>query len=352
MDRIDAKMTEGLLGGVFSGATLLVAREEDILYQGAWGQGVELTTLFDLSSLTKAIVTTTLTMILCQEEKLTLDQTVHHYWKGLDQPEKKKMTVRHLLKHMAGFPWWRPYFQELQKEHPEMLGTRQAYDAILEKVNQEALDYPIGYKKIYTDLGYMVLGRLVEEVSGQRLDHYFTERIKTPLGLQESFFHPLEEVLPLPPERFAPTEDCPWRKKVLCGEVHDDNAYAMGGVAGHAGLFQTIGDVHRYVQALIKAYSGDSSWLAPDIVQNFIGERLRLKLGWDTPAEKDSQAGVNFSRNTIGHLGFTGCSLWVDLEKKYWVILLTNRIHPSRNNNAIQIFRPAIHDLIYGTIFS
>jgi CubicO group peptidase (beta-lactamase class C family) len=153
----------------------------------------------------------------------------------------------------------------------------------------------------------------------------------------------------------APTERCEWRKKILCGEVHDDNAYAMGGVAGHSGLFSSAADVNLLLSSLRDAYLGKNSFLPEAIVREAftrdktVAQSTRT-LGWDTPSPTGSAAGTRFSKNTIGHLGFTGTSVWLDLDKAVHVVLLSNRVHPSRNNDKIKDFRPVIHDLVMEAI--
>jgi CubicO group peptidase (beta-lactamase class C family) len=159
--------------------------------------------------------------------------------------------------------------------------------------------------------------------------------------------HKLQPLL----EQYAPTERCPWRKRVLCAEVHDDNAYAMGGVAGHAGLFAPIADVDRLVSVLLACYRGEHSFLPSALVQEFCTREGSVAdstwaLGWDTPSPQHSSAGELFSPHSVGHLGFTGTSIWIDLEKQIHVIVLSNRVHPRRDNDKIQAFRPVLHDAI------
>ncbi|MGH7961648.1 MAG: serine hydrolase, partial [Candidatus Binatia bacterium] len=175
------------------------------------------------------------------------------------------------------------------------------------------------------------------------------------LGLQTTAFVDLEMMrrrkLQPVPEMFAPTEQCPWRKRLLCGEVHDDNAYAMGGVAGHAGLFSTVDDVNQLVSCLLACYRGESTWLPSALVREFWTRDDRVPgstwaLGWDTPSPHGSSAGEFFSPHSIGHLGFTGASLWIDLDRQVQVIVLSNRVHPRRDNEKIKAFRPVLHDAI------
>ena len=156
-------------------------------------------------------------------------------------------------------------------------------------------------------------------------------------------------------EMIASTERCPWRQRVLCGEVHDDNAYAMGGVSGHAGLFSSARDLHQFILLLVECYHGGNGFLTPDLVREFWTQDRTVPgstwaLGWDTPSLKGSSSGQYFSQQSVGHLGYTGTSIWIDLRRDIHVILLTNRIHPTHGNERIREFRPLIHDLIMKAI--
>jgi CubicO group peptidase (beta-lactamase class C family) len=157
-------------------------------------------------------------------------------------------------------------------------------------------------------------------------------------------------------EMIAPTENCPWRKKILCGEVHDDNAYAMGGVAGHAGLFSSARDIHALLACLNRCLHGKDNFLPKDLLEEFLAKDEKVPnstcaLGWDTPSPDKSASGANFSPRSVGHLGFTGTSIWWDIEKNCHIILLSNRVHPTRKNEKIKDFRPHVHDLIMNVMF-
>jgi CubicO group peptidase (beta-lactamase class C family) len=184
------------------------------------------------------------------------------------------------------------------------------------------------------------------------LPQYVEQHFYRPLSLQKTFFIEGNRQDQYSPHDFAPTEECPWRTKVIQGEVHDENAHALGGYSGHAGLFGTAEEVYEIVTLLREHYLGiRQDYLNPEMVRTFFTRQTRAEgstwaLGWDTPSLKDSSSGRFFSENSVGHLGFTGTSVWMDLEKDVVVILLTNRIHPTRDNEKIKTFRPELHDTV------
>jgi CubicO group peptidase (beta-lactamase class C family) len=211
---------------------------------------------------------------------------------------------------------------------------------------KEPLVHPIGSRVVYSDIGFMILAWLIEEICGNQLDHFVSEMIFSPLGLDNLFFIDLKAARK--PGVFAATEQCNWRRQLQSGQVHDENAYVVGGVQGHAGLFGIALDVHSLLSHLLSTYHGQPSTqlFQPDMVRLFF-RRLAgsdRALGFDTPSLSDSSSGQFFSRNSVGHLGFTGTSFWMDLDRSIIVILLTNRVHPTRDNEAIKAFRPKLHD--------
>ena len=355
MSRIAEEILKAIEQKVFPGAALLVASKGDVLYREFFGNATLLPspepvaekTLFDIASLTKPVSTAMLTLAAVKEKGLPLNGTVSRYLEGFREEDKGKITIRHLLKHTSGLPAWRPYYEEIAREHPNAVGKRESRQHYLEKISQEPLDMPVAYQRIYSDLGFILLGILIEDFWGMTLDQIFLGNVATPLEMKDTFYIPAGAREPRPYERFAATEESVWRKKLIRGEVHDDNAYTLGGIAGHAGLFSTVDDLHRFLVAFEKGYRDQHPLLSRDLVHEFVGPKVKLKLGWDTPSQDDSQAGKYFSKNSIGHLGYTGCSFWADLDQDFHVILLTNRVHPSSKNEAIKEFRPKIHDIIY-----
>jgi CubicO group peptidase (beta-lactamase class C family) len=320
-------------------------------------------TVFDLASLTKPIATTTSLMLLASEGKLAVDDPVAKFLPAFADREKDGVTLRHLLTHSAGLKPWRAFHdlvrQKERKTGQYLLGTAEARELILDRVLRSAPVHEPGEAAVYGDLDFMALGAVVEAVSGERLDAFFRTRIAEPLGLRDSFFVPL--ALPTPesrPEglaaaekrRVAATEECRWRDKILWGEVHDPNAWAMGGVAGHAGLFATADDVMRFAKVMLDAWHGRSAFLPQEIARQFFARQdlpagSDWALGWDTPVPGHSSAGQYFKQPSIGHLGFTGTSLWIDLEAGCAVVLLTNRVHLVAKKSKFGL-RPIVHDLI------
>ena len=362
---------EALIQGVFPGAVLLVARGEEIVCEYAFGSRslvptsspMQINTIFDIASLTKPLATTVGVMLLVNEKTIGLKDLVTQFFPAFGSSGKNDITVRHLLNHSSGLPAWKPYYLDVVENERQgktnfvASGTAKQY--VFEQICRETPISEPGVESLYSDLGFIVLGEILEAVSGKPLDRFCQERIFKPLDLRSTFFVDLtqlstQQFQPME-EMIAPTEDCPWRRKVLCGEVHDDNAYVMGGVAGHAGLFSSARDIHRLLALLNSCLRGENSFLPQSLIQKFLIKDRSVKnatyaLGWDTPSENHSSSGKYFSAHSVGHLGFTGTSIWWDLEKNCHVVLLSNRVHPSRTNEKIKEFRPYIHDLIMKTL--
>jgi serine-type D-Ala-D-Ala carboxypeptidase len=364
---------EAIAQGIFPGAVLLVGKEDEIVYEQAFGwrslvpakSVMQTSTIFDLASLTKPLATTIAIMLLVSENKLRLDDGVTRFCPTFGVFGKDAVTVRHLLSHCSGLPAWKPYYEQIIKGEQDgkidFVASPAAKQYVYEQVHRERPLTPPGTQSLYSDLGFIVLGEIVETISGNTLDRFCQETIFKPLALTSTSFVNLNrfktgQIQPVH-ESMAPTEDCPWRKKVLCGEVHDDNAYAVGGVAGHAGLFSSARDIYQIVARLSRCFRGQDEFLPQALVQEFLSRDQTVRhstfaLGWDTPSESQSASGEFFSPRSVGHLGFTGTSIWWDLEKNCYVILLSNRVHPARTNEKIREFRPHIHDLIMKTVNS
>ena len=297
-------------------------------------------TIYDAASLTKAVVTTTLVAMQVEAGRIALDLPVARYvpeWNAGPNPEwRKRVTVRHLLTHSSGLPAHKDYFLTIHSER----------EAIADICN-ESLEYEPGTKTVYSDLGFILLGEILERVTGRTVDQLARERIFGPLGMANTQFNPPKALV----SRIAPTEDdAAFRKHLLRGEVHDENAFAMGGVAGHAGMFATAPDLAAFCQMLLNggSYAHQRLLIRATLTQFLAPQALAANtrtLGWMVPTA-DSTSGRYFSARSFGHLGFTGTSIWIDPDRQLFVILLTNRVYPTRANDKIATVRPAVHDAI------
>jgi len=312
-------------------------------------------TVYDLASLTKAVVTSLLVMKAVEAGRLALDQPLGEHLSALaDRPE---VTLRRVLSHSGGFPAHRKFYEDLFAVAGPSPSHRAA---IIARAAAEPLAYPPGSRSIYSDLGFILLGALVEQALSGRLDVLAAQLIFEPLRLPSLGFFALPGNARSMGGPLAPTERCPVRGRLVVGEVHDLNAYAMGGVAGHAGLFGTAGDLLRLAQALSAAYHGRGWEGSPPLVgAELLRELWRpalvpgstWRLGWDGPAATGSLAGTRLSRQAVGHLAFTGCSLWIDPDAEACVIVLTNRVHPDvRDDPRFRRLRPQVNDEALGAI--
>jgi uncharacterized protein YbbC (DUF1343 family)/CubicO group peptidase (beta-lactamase class C family) len=343
-EEVDRVLDEFRERGAFPGGVLAVGTQGGLLHLHPLGRltyeadapRVNAGTLYDLASLTKVVATTTMAMILVEEGRLDLDQPVHERLPGFQGPGKEAVTIRHLLTHSSGLPAVAPLFREVQGKA-----------AFLERIEAMDLEYPPGSRSVYSDLGIILLGEILEQAAGQPLEDFVRTRVFEPLGMRDTQFRP-------PPalrSRIAPTEFDPWRGRLIQGEVHDENAFALGGVAPHAGLFSTAGDLARFAQMLLNGGALEGHCIiSRDTIDLFtrragIPESDRA-LGWDTKSAEGSSAGTLFSPRSFGHTGFTGTSIWIDPDRKIYVILLTNRVHPTRENNLIREARPAVADAV------
>ena len=330
--------------GAFPGGVLAVGHRGSPVHLHAFGwltydahsPSVSAGTIYDLASLTKVVATTTMAMILVDEGRLGLDQPVQELLPGFTGPGKEAVTVRHLLTHSSGLPAVAPLYQEIR--------GREAY---LERIQAMDLEYPPGSRSVYSDLGIILLGEILERTAGQPLEAFVRERVFVPLGMHGTRFRPPAELWP----RIAPTEFDPWRGRLLQGEVHDENAFALGGVAPHAGLFGTAGDLARFAQMLLNGGILEGRRIVSKETVALFTRRAGIPdsdraLGWDTKSAEGSSAGTLFSPRSFGHTGFTGTSIWMDPEQQIFVILLTNRVYPTRENNLIREARPAVADAV------
>jgi beta-N-acetylhexosaminidase len=339
-------------GGAFPGAVLAVGRHGRLALVAPVGhygvddpRPVEAGTLYDLASLTKVVGLTTACMVLVDEGKLALDAPIQRYVREFRGPMKDGVTIRHLLTHSAGLSAGLPLYAATT--------TRRA---ALAAVDTTTLLAPPGTTYRYSDLSAIVLTQAVERVTGQPFDRWLFERVFGPLGMPATRF--------LPPEswrdRIAPTEhDTVFRHRWLRGEVHDESAARLGGVSGNAGLFSNVLDLSRFAALLLNGGAWDTLQLIrAETVAEFTARQnipagSTRALGWDTPPDppdSTASAGTRASPRAFGHTGFTGTSLWLDPERDLFIILLTNRVHPTRANRAILHVRPQVADLVVGAL--
>ena len=351
--QIDAVIEEHITFGAFPGAVVLIARSGMIVKHTSYGMAMEiptrramtLSTIFDLASLTKAVVTALLAMRLVEQNLWRLDDSLKRFLPRFNEPTIK---IKHLLTHTAGLPPWANLF---------WLGAGK--EKVLEQIYENRWPiasalFPPGQLVLYSDLGFILLGEAIEKVAGVKLDRLAREWIFTPLGMKDTMFNPADDLK----SRIAATEDDPTRGGVLIGMVHDENAWAMGGVSGHAGLFSTAADLAIYAQMLLNSgLYGEERVLSSRSIQLMTspqteGLNERRGLGWLLQGKKTVSAGDLFSESAFGHTGFTGTSLWIDPRYRLIVVLLTNRVHPARERGVTEIrrIRALVNNLTVGAI--
>ena len=347
---VDKLMQQAVSDSVFPGAVLLFGIDHTFLFSKAYGhytydknsRQVTTNSIFDLASVSKVVGTTTAAMILVDRGKLNLDEKVIAYLPEFNNNGKDKITIRNLLLHNSGLPAFKKYYDKYSTA-----------DEVINDIMNLKLIYEPGTKYVYSDLGMITLQKVIEKISGMPLDKFLYENLFKPLGMDLTMYNPPKELK----QNCVPTElDDFWRMRLLQGEVHDERAYMLNRVAGHAGLFSTAEDLSKFVRMLLDGgkYNGKQI-ISKKIIDEWTTKQSGLSdrgLGWDTRSKEKSSSGKYFSMNSFGHTGYTGTSIWVDKDTKLFVILLTNRVHPTRKNRKIIEFRPIIHNAIYESIFS
>lgn len=349
----DRVLAEAIAARAFPGCAYGVLAKGQIVCQGALGHftyddtapAVQPDTVYDIASVTKVAATTAAAMLLHQRGQLDLETPIGDLLPGFIVGREhgtfaRHVKVRHLLAHNAGLPGYVEFF----REHKTPAGL---FRACLEL----PIEAPPGARAEYSDPGFILLGKALEVVAGEYLPQFAQREIFDPLGMGATCFCPrLSARHSIPPTE----EDNTLRFRTIQGEVQDENAYILHGAAGHAGLFSNVPDLLRFAAEILAAAGNPadaqpSRLFQPATIRRF-AERQEPEgnshaLGWDTPSE-NSSSGRHFSPGSIGHLGFSGCSLWIDLEAAVAVVLLTNRTWPGRSNQAIRQVRPAFHDAI------
>lgn len=346
-------MDAGVAGQAFPGGVACISwREGDELVYVDVAAGklragepeVKPATPYDLASITKPIVAMA-ALRLVATGKLSLDTRTDTVVSDVRGGVGGAATLEALLCHRAGLAAWGGLYLDV----PHDAGTAAARRWILSEASRRPAE---GETRgaVYSDLGYLIAGEVIARIAGDKLDKIVARAVTEPLNISREVFYPAA----MPPDRraqivreAAPTEYCEWRGRLIRGEVHDENCAAFGGVAGNAGLFGTARGVAVFGRACLDSQLGRSDFLPKDLLDRALAPRddnSTLRLGWDTKSPKDSSAGRRMSDRAFGHLGFTGTSLWCDPERDLVIVLLTNRVHPSRANERIKGFRPGFHD--------
>lgn len=337
---IDRVVARGIKAGGFPGASVVVGRRGAAVYQRGFGKlgwtassaaVAPERTIYDLASLTKVVGTATAAMVLYDEGRLDLDAPVARYLPAFSGGLKDSVTVRHLLTHRSGLPAGRDLWRLAHT-------PAEAKSLVLET----PLACRPGQCFVYSDLGADVMAWVVEAIAGQGLDSFLRERVFEPLGMNDTFFRPAADLR----DRVAPTEVSPPRGYPIRGEVHDENAWALGGVAGHAGLFSTASDLSIFAQMMLNGGEYGGVRIASDSAVALFTRRTSgtRALGWDT-ADGEGSSGIYLDAGAYGHTGFTGTSIWIDPNREMFVILLTNRVHAARARRPAKVIADVRADL-------
>ncbi|MBA3707008.1 MAG: serine hydrolase [Bacteroidetes bacterium] len=355
---VDDLVSKGIINNNYPGAQLLIGDKNNIIYNKSYGNftydefsnPVTDESMFDLASVTKVVATTSAIMKLYQEQKLNLSDKVLYYIPEFANHDKENITVLNLLLHNSGLIAFVPFYK-----------TYSDKGDVLNAIYNIGLNYPTGTKYLYSDLNAILLGIIVERISGMNLDEYCKQNIFFPLDMKSTTFVPAENLK----NRILPTEyDNYWRNRLLQGEVHDETTAILGGISGNAGLFSNATDLYKFLKMMMN----NGEYLNPytaglknekifeqGIVEMFtkrftdVSYENSRALGWDTKPLASSTryripCGEMISDNCFGHTGFTGTSVWCDRDRNLIIIFLTNRVYPSRENYGIREIRPEIHN--------
>ncbi len=350
--KLDICLTNALKNKVFSGCSVGIFKvgkkriEKKIYYYGENQYGIDAVpvdewTIFDLASLTKPLVTALCILALVEEGKVALEDRLKLFFNQVSGAAKD-IKILQLLNHTSGFPAHCPYYLDLLHLEKEY-----RFDQLEALILEEKIIYAPGTMSVYSDLGYILLGRIIEKITGESLDSYWSRKIIVPLQLVEGLFFTNNRNADT--KVYATTGNCIWSKKPLSGTVHDDNCRAVGGVAGHAGLFGTTTGLLSFCENVFLLYKGlyqhpsISSYTFKQHIDNKVMDR---RFGFDIPTGDSSSSGRYYSDCAIGHLGFTGTSFWLDLIKGIGIVFLTNRVYCGEELDSLKKLRPLVHDTI------
>lgn len=349
-NKVDDAIQKAIDDKAFPGAVVLIWKDGKIIYENAFGNftydsespKVNTSTTFDLASVTKVVATTTAAMICYDNKLFSLDDKVVKYIPEFSVKGKENVTIKNLLLHNSGLPAWKKFY-----------GRGLTSEDVIKEIYSSELEYKTGEKTVYSDLGIITLGKIIETITEKSLDKFCADNIFVPLKMESTFYNPDDLLKHL----CAPTEkDEYWRMKILQGEVHDETSAMLGGVAGHAGLFSTAEDISKLMTVLMnKGKFGKNEFIKQSTVDLFtkrFSKESTRALGWDTKSDSGSSAGKYFSKYSYGHTGYTGTSIWADPKRNLFVVILTNRVHPTRENAMILKVRPQLHNAVIKCIES
>ncbi len=374
----DRVVNGGIYDKLFSAGAVIASFQDRIYHRQVYGHPtfpppfnkIGFDAVFDLASLTKPLATGLAAMYLCSQNRLDIASPVGSILKDFKAPQWRNIKVEHLLDHTSGLTAWKPFYEEVVKmeagtpskpgrpglKPQKLAGTLKGKEIIRGLLATETPEKPTGTVAIYSDLNFMILGFIVEEISGMPLNVFCEREMYQKLGIEDLFFvdltAPKDKMAKV--RRFVATENCAWRGKLLQGEVHDQNAWAMGGVAGHAGLFGTVDAVYQLASILLQCYNSKHPFMHSGTLRRFWTKSQRVRdttyaLSWDTPSPMNSQAGKCISLQSVGHLAFTGCSLWIDYTKNIINVFLCNVPHPTPEGKKEKHhkLRPRLHEVLF-----
>jgi CubicO group peptidase (beta-lactamase class C family) len=335
--QIDEIIQSAIKDSAFPGSVVLVSKEGKVIYEKAFGHltyddtsaAVTKNTIYDIASLTKVIASTTAVMICYDKNLFSLDDPVAKYITEFSQNGKEKVTIKNLLLHNSGLPAFKRFYNNYSSA-----------DEIINDIYKMPLSYETESKTVYSDLGFITLQKIIEQVTGKEFDVFCKEEIFIPLQMNSTFFNPPDSLQ----YKIAPTEyDNSWRNKLVWGET----SVLLNGVAGHAGLFSTAQDISNLLILLLNDGAFDGNQIIKSATYS---DKSTRALGWDTKSGEGSSAGELFDTTSFGHTGFTGTSVWVDPTREIFVVLLTNRVYPTRENKKLYKVRPALHNAVINTL--
>ncbi len=355
----------------FSAGACVASVGERIFHRNIYGsptgtppkKRIDFETAFDLASLTKTLATGVGVMHLASNNRIDLGAPLSRTIPEFKDPKFDAITVDMLLDHTSGFSACVPFWESISAAESKLTtaqktrGTQSAMAALKKQVAELPLANPPGTATVYSDVGFLALAWIVEGIVGKPLDVFVEQEIYRPLGLSDSLFFvrndDFKQQQKLKKRAFVATEDCPVRKQLMQGQVHDPTCWAAGGVCGHAGLFGTADGVWELMRVLWESYQGNGGFFHSGTTRRFFTRSKRLKettraLAWDTPSANNSTAGKRFSRVSVGHLGFTGTSVWMDLKAGTIGVVLSNSVHPTNEGKPeiMRVFRPRVYELI------